>query len=115
MKGTVPNVGACIRGSQLNWLPLFICLMIALQGEGNVRKTSGRSKVRITVNIKAVKVSDVSPAQKAAYRRFWSKLISQVNDELNVIRENAANNLEKTASIEIEPMLGDGAKEDKNP
>jgi len=40
---------------------------------------SDRAPVKVTVNIKP---GPVSPAQKQAWRRFWQKLIAQVQEEV---------------------------------
>lgn len=80
-----------------------------------VLKPATKREIKVTVNFKPVKLAEVTPHQRQLHRLFWAKLISRVNDELNVRREDVANNLEKTANIETEPMSGGGAKEDKNP
>ncbi len=47
-------------------------------------KTTSKRKTRITVNIKPVKLAEVSPAQRQSYKHFVAKLINQVGDELKV-------------------------------
>ncbi len=49
-----------------------------------VPKTTSKRKTRITVNIKPVKLAEVSPAQRQSYKHFVAKLINQVGDELKV-------------------------------
>ena len=43
-------------------------------------ESNTKTTVKVTVDIRP---GSVSPARKAAYRRFWSKLISQVMDGLD--------------------------------
>ena len=49
-------------------------------------KTTNKAKVKITVSIRA---GPATPAQQAAFRRFYAKLISQVQDEAKARREQA--------------------------
>lgn len=41
-----------------------------------------KTQNKVIVNIKPVKLADVTPAQVARYRDFWIKLISRSKDEL---------------------------------
>lgn len=43
-----------------------------------VPKTTEKREIKVRVNIKPVKLADVTPAQRAAWRKFWQKLISEV-------------------------------------
>ncbi|MFC1861083.1 hypothetical protein ACFLYL_02230 [Chloroflexota bacterium] len=47
-------------------------------------KTTSKRKTSVTVNIKPGELAEVSPAQRQAYKHFWTALISQVGDELKV-------------------------------
>ncbi|GAH45863.1 unnamed protein product [marine sediment metagenome] len=38
--------------------------------------------VKVTVNIKPAKLTEVMPIQRAAVKKFWAHLISQVRDEM---------------------------------
>ena len=38
--------------------------------------------INVAVNIKPVKLAEVSPAQRQLYKRFFTKLIAQVQDEM---------------------------------
>ena len=49
-----------------------------------VPKNTRKRKTRVTVNIRPVKPAEVRPAQRQSYKHFWTKLISQVGDELKV-------------------------------
>ena len=49
-----------------------------------VPKTTSKRETSVTVNIKLVKPAEVSPAQRQSYKHFWTKIISQVGDELKV-------------------------------
>lgn len=53
------------------------------RGKGvRVPKTTSKTEVKVTVNIKPMKLADVSPAQRQQFRLFGSKLISQIKDEV---------------------------------
>jgi len=43
-------------------------------------KTSSKTEIR--VNIKLVKLAEVTPAHRQLVKKFWAKLISQVQDEV---------------------------------
>lgn len=44
-------------------------------------KTNRKTEIRIEVNIKQVKMAEVTPATRQLYKRFWTKLAAQAQDE----------------------------------
>ena len=46
-----------------------------------VLKTASESAVKVTLNIKPVKLSEVAPWQCQLVRQLWTRLISQVQSE----------------------------------
>lgn len=55
---------------------------------------SSKTPTKIIVNIKPVKLSEVTPAQAQLVRRFWAKLITQVKDDLNNEQNSQSGNRE---------------------
>ncbi len=51
-----------------------------------ITKTTNKAQVKVTMSIRS---GSATPAQKAAFRRFYAKLISQVQDEVKARREQA--------------------------
>jgi len=47
-----------------------------------VPKTTSRTEIRIKVNIKPVRLAEVTPAQRQLVKKFWAKLISQIQGEV---------------------------------
>ena len=47
------------------------------------RKVTDKTGVRITVNIKPVKLAEARPAQQQFVRIFWNKLAAQVRNDVN--------------------------------
>ena len=45
--------------------------------------------IEVTVNIKPVKLSELTPAQRALHRKFWAKLIAEVKNGEDVIKRRA--------------------------
>ena len=45
-------------------------------------KTASESAVKVTVNIKSVKLAHLTPAQREAAKHFWRKLISECKREV---------------------------------
>lgn len=41
-----------------------------------------KTEIKVRVDIKPVKLTEVMPAQRQLYRRFWAKLTRQVQDEV---------------------------------
>ncbi len=41
-----------------------------------------KTEIKVRVDIKPVKLTEVTPAQRQLCKRFWAKLISQVMDEV---------------------------------
>ena len=46
-----------------------------------VRKSATKSEIRVKVNIKPVKLAEVTPAQRQLVKKFWSRLIAEVKGE----------------------------------
>ena len=46
-------------------------------------KTTSKTEIKVTVNIKPVKLAEVTPHQRQLHKRFVAKLMSQVKEELN--------------------------------
>jgi len=49
-----------------------------------VSKTISKRETRVTVNIEPASWAEVRPVQRQSYKHFWTKIISQVGDELKV-------------------------------
>lgn len=47
-----------------------------------VPKTNRKTEIKVKVNIKPVRLAEVTPAICRLYRRFWAKLITQARDEV---------------------------------
>jgi hypothetical protein len=47
-----------------------------------VDQSDTKTAVRVKVDFKTVKLADVTPIQRAAFKKFWAHLISQVYDEM---------------------------------
>ena len=45
-------------------------------------KTTTKTQISIKVNINPVKLADVTPAQRQLVKKFWTRLIAQVRDEV---------------------------------
>ena len=57
----------------LRWSPP--CMRLEL-GE-----TANKAEMKVKVNIKQVKLTDVSPSQKAAWQKWWQRLLAEVKSE----------------------------------
>ena len=45
-------------------------------------KTNRKAEIRIKVDIKPVKMAEVTPAARQLYKHFWTKLIAKAQDEV---------------------------------
>jgi hypothetical protein len=46
-----------------------------------VPKSATNGEIRVQMNIKPVKLSDLTPAQRTLVKKFWTHLILQVKEE----------------------------------
>jgi hypothetical protein len=53
-----------------------------------VPKSATKTQIRVKVDIKPVKLADVTPAQRQQWKRWWSKLFSEIRDEAKSERKS---------------------------
>lgn len=41
-----------------------------------------KAEVKVTVNVKPVKLTQLTPGQAAAWKKFWQHLLAKVKDDL---------------------------------
>jgi len=54
---------------------------ISSLGVVKVLKSDTKTPIKIVVNFKRVKLSDLTPAQRTLVKKFWTHLILQVKEE----------------------------------
>ena len=66
-----------------NFLSLAVSKVLGLLTRRlKVPKITSKTEIKVTVNIRPGKLAEVTPTQRAAVKKFWTRLISQVQDEV---------------------------------
>ncbi len=45
-------------------------------------KATKETEIKVKVNIKPVKMAELTPVQRQSWARLWKRMVSQVTDEL---------------------------------
>jgi len=52
-----------------------------------MHESASKTQIRVKVDIKPVKLADVTLAQRQQWKRWWSKLFSEIRDKVNSERK----------------------------